>query len=343
MVALWMLVWITARNTPLYTSEHFSHLTLPILTSAQNNKLQLQHRCAFVSWLWKGGGGGGGRHDCARGSVSPKWLSLSFCLCECILFSFEPNVDLTDAERVTSQYRPGLDFSELCVWVCVCVRTPAAGHCRTSGMCTWSSERRKSAWTTEWGEREKGGAALTKPSLQCHLILWIPHKRADRGRGGRAGGRLGGGGDFVTWYLIHRGTLKNDLIWIKMHFHVTEYVCLFFLFLMQGEMIEFGSPPNIHKVTTSLNKYFTIFQLIKSKLKCSPQVPRPVFDVLWPMTQNPNYNSILELNYKMKTWNRIRCDSNLLFLTHLSEKYYCIKRMLNLFRSHNIFYDWTIP
>lgn len=73
------------------------------------------------------------------------------------------------------------------------------------------------------------GSNRLKPSWQRHLVLWIPHKRADYGRRARGRAGLGQWNIFMTWYLIHKKNLKHDLIWIKVHFHVS-LLLLFTLF-----------------------------------------------------------------------------------------------------------------
>lgn len=119
---------------------------------------------------------------------------------------------------------------------------PAAGQCRTSGMCTWRFKKEKKKCLNNQ-RREEGrggepellilhpspGSNRLKPSWQRHLVLWIPHKRADYGHRARGRAGLGQWNIFMTWYLIHKKNLKRDLIWIKVHFHVS-LLLLFTLF-----------------------------------------------------------------------------------------------------------------
>lgn len=142
---------------------------------------------------------------------------------------------LMGTKQDSSEYRPELDFCKKEVWSVNGPATgysssedqvpfkPAAGQCRTSGMCTW---RRKKKCLNNW--RREGslrfsfctpspGSNRLKPSWQWHLVLWIPHKRADYGQ--RRTGMVEYFHDMIL--DTQKNFKKNDLIWIKMRFHVS--------------------------------------------------------------------------------------------------------------------------
>lgn len=102
---------------------------------------------------------------------------------------------------------------------------PAAGHCRTSGMCR---QMNKKCLNNGGRGGEPGllilhpspGNKRLKPSWRCHLVLWIPHKRADYGQTTEEEEDWDSGifSWHDTWYT--KNVQKLELIWIKVDFHV---------------------------------------------------------------------------------------------------------------------------
>lgn len=68
------------------------------------------------------------------------------------------------------------------------------------------------------------GSNRLKAGWERHLVLWIPHKRADY----RQDGEDWESGIF-SWHDTWYSKIKYDYMWIKMHFHAS--LLLFFIFL----------------------------------------------------------------------------------------------------------------
>lgn len=95
---------------------------------------------------------------------------------------------------------------------------PAAGHCRTSGMCTWSQKKEeKSAWTSEGGREGEGSLCFSFHSLHWEIMGLSQadsvtsfcefHTKGRIMDGGPD--RVDGDSGMFSWqYLIHKGTLK---------------------------------------------------------------------------------------------------------------------------------------